>query len=234
MYRIVICDDEETAQKEMKALAAHLMKIQGEPCLIQCVKSPQQLIKLRQSGSRWDLILLDILMDGPEGLRLAEELRRSGDETDVVFVTSCAEYALEGYRSYPVNYLLKPLTKENFMPVLEHCLMRWRQEPLLKLDTGQGGSAAVPLKDLCYIEVFRRELVVHCVDRRVTGNGALTELAQQLSGSRFYRSHRSFLVNLDWVTGIQRYHFLLKNGEQVPIAVRNYPEAQRRWLEHLA
>ncbi|MDC7291709.1 LytTR family DNA-binding domain-containing protein [Blautia schinkii] len=234
MYRIIICDDEETARKEIKALVLHLMDIIGEPCLVQCVKSPEQLLKLRQKGARWDLILLDILMGGPDGLRLAEDLRRSGDETDVVFVTSCAEYALDGYRSYPVSYLLKPLTKESLRPVLGRCLSRWRQEPLLHLDTGHGGSAAVAVKDICYIEVFRRELVVHCADREVTGMGALTELAQQLTGRRFYRSHRSFLVNLEWVAGIQRYHFLLKNGARVPIAVRSYPEAQKRWLEHLS
>ncbi len=232
MYRIMICDDEKADREKTEALVIHLMERLGEACRTEYAASPSELLRAREKGAEWDLILLDILMDGPSGLQLAEELHRDGDGTDVVFVTSCAEYALEGYRSYPVSYLLKPLTKESLMPVLEHCLSRRREEPFLNLDIGEGGREMVSQKEICYIEVFRRELVVHCAGRVMTGTGALSAVVKQLPGTKFYRSHRSFLVNLEWVTGIQRYHYILKDGNTVPIAVRSYAEAQQKWLDY--
>ncbi|QNM05322.1 LytR/AlgR family response regulator transcription factor [Qiania dongpingensis] len=234
MYRIMVCDDDKADREKTEALVIRLMERLGEACRTEYAASPEELLRAREKGAEWDLILLDILMDGPSGLQLAEELHRDGDGTDVVFVTSCAEYALEGYRSYPVSYLLKPLTKENLMPVLEHCLSRWREEPFLNLDIGEGGREMVPLKEICYIEVFRRELVVHCAGRDVTGTGALSAVIKQLPATKFYRSHRSFLVNLEWVTGIQRYHYILKDRNTVPIAVRSYAEAQQKWLDYFS
>ena len=120
------------------------------------------------------------------------------------------------------------------MPVLKHCLQHWRKAPLLSINPGKGGLITVPLKEICYIEVFRRDLVIHCKNQILTGTGGLSALMEQLPEAGFYRSHRSFIVHLDWVAGICKYQYILKNKDKVPIAIRHYPEAQRRWLEYLS
>lgn len=231
MYRIMICDDEKDEQKKIGGLVDRLMDLLGQPCQIEYASSPEELLRGRACGRKWDLILLDILMNGPSGLTLAQQLHQGGDGTDVVFVTSCAEFALEGYRAYPVSFLVKPLTRDTLLPVLEHCLSHWREAPVFQLEMAERGKVMIPVKEISYIEVFRREIVVHCGDHTETGIGALTEISKQLPGSRFYRCHRSFIVNLEQVVGIKRYQFILRDNGTVPIAVRNYAQAQQRWAD---
>lgn len=233
MYRIAICDDEAQDLEKISELAGTLLREQGLACEIQTFAAAADLAEARFQGAAWDLILLDIIMDGQDGIALASALRAAGDETDLVFITCSPEYALAGYESYPVSYLLKPITRKNLGPVLTRCLKRRQKQPCLVLDGQEGGKVALPLAEIVYIEVFRREVVVHCKNGAVTCQGALNAVLELLPPELFYRCHRSFVVNLAYVNEIHKYYFQLKGAAQAPIAMRVYPQAQRRWLEFL-
>lgn len=233
MYLIAVCDDVARDREEMASMVAALLRAVGIETQTKRFSSAAELLAAYRQGENWDLILLDIMMEGTDGIELAEALRAAGDETDLVFITSSPEYALAGYRAYPVSYLLKPLTKEKLAPVLSRCLERRQALPSLVLDALEGGKVTVPLGDIRYIEVFRREVVVHCKNRCLSCVGPLNTVLAELPAEGFYRCHRSFVVNLAHISGIQKYRFLLRGGEEVPIAIRAYPEAQERWLNYL-
>lgn len=233
IYRVAVCDDEALDLGAMAALAGVLLREAGVEHTLSRFRSAAGLLDARGRGAAWDLILLDIMMQGQDGIALAEDLRRAGDETDLIFITSSPEYALAGYRAYPVSYLLKPLSREKLSPVLTRCLRRRQKLPCLVLEALQGGKYTIPLGDIRYLEVFRRELVVHCGDRTLSCAGPLSAVLDTLPEAGFYRCHRSFVVNLAHVSGIQKYRFLLRNGGEVPIAMRPYRQAQARWLAFL-
>lgn len=233
MYQVAVCDDVERDLSEMAAVAAGLLKESGMEPEIQRFCSAAELLAARTRGVSWDLILLDIMMDGQDGIELAEALRMTGDETDLIFITSSPEYALAGYRSYPVSYLLKPITREKLGPVLSHCLERREKLPSLVLDVPEGAKITLTLGDICYIEVYRRELVVHCKDRVLSCVGPLNAVLAELPAESFYHCHRSYVVNLNQVSGVRKFCFMLRGGGEVPVAVRAYPEAQARWLDYL-
>lgn len=233
MYQVAVCDDVARDLDEMDAVTTSLLRETGMETHVERFRSAAELLAARSRGTSWDLILLDIMMDGKDGIELAETLREAGDETDLIFITSSPEYALAGYRAYPVSYLLKPLTREKLSPVLSRCLERRRKLPSLVLDALEGGKITLPLGEICFIEVFRRELVVHCKDRTLSCAGPLNAVLAELPAEGFYRCHRSYVINLNQVSGVRKYCFLLRDGGEVPIAVRAYPEAQARWLDHL-
>ncbi len=233
MYCVAVCDDVERDLSEMVAVTAALLR---EGCIefeIHRFHSAAEMMAAYGGGEVWNLILLDIMMDGKDGIWLAETLRSTGNETDLIFITSSPEYALAGYRSFPVSYLLKPLTREKLAPVLSRCLERRQKLPSLVLASLEGGKITLPLGEIRYIEVFRRELVVHCKDRSLSCAGPFNAVLAELPAEKFYHCHRSYVVNLNQVSGVRKYCFLLRNGEQVPIAIRAYPEAQARWLDYL-
>lgn len=233
VYRVAICDDVERDLEQMTGLAVSLLKEERVECAVDRFHAARELLRAKRLGGSWDLILLDIMMDEQDGIELADALREAGDETDLVFITASPEYALAGYRSYPVSYLMKPLTRDALRPVLRRCLEAHRRVPTLTLDAMEGGKAAFPLRDISFIEVFRRELVVHCGADRVSCAGSLSAALERLPGECFYRCHRSFVVNLAYVNGIRKYCFLLRSGGTVPVAMREYPEAQKRWLAYV-
>lgn len=233
IYQVAICDDVVRDLEEMVAVTTTLLREAGIESRIERFRSAAELLSAWKRGDKWDLILLDIMLDGQDGIELAEALRSAGAETDLVFITSSPEYALAGYRSYPVSYLLKPLTREKLEPVLTRCLERKQTLPSFVVNDPEGGKLTVPLGDIRFIEVFRRELAVHCKGRDITGAGPLNAVLSELPAERFYRCHRSYVVNLAQVSGVRKYCFLLRGGGEVPIAIRTYPEAQARWLAYL-
>lgn len=233
MYRVAVCDDVERDLEDTAACAAAVLREAGAQPAVERFRSAAGLLSARARGAAWDLIVLDIMLDGQDGIGLAEELRRAGDNTDLVFVTSSPEFALAGYRAYPVSYLLKPITREKLSPVLSRCLERRRKAPCLVLDAPDGGNITVSPADILYVEIFRRELVVHCRARTVSCTGSLSATLDALPADCFYRCHRSYVVNLAHVVGVQKYRFLLRGGGEVPIAMRPYQEARARWLDFL-
>ena len=233
LYRVAVCDDVARDLENMAVAVEGFLKEAGLESWIERYSCAAELLSAKDRGGVWNLILLDIMMDGQNGIELAETLRKAGDETDLIFVTSSPEYALAGYQSYPVSYLLKPLTREKLEPVLRRCLDRRQKRPSLILDASEGGKVTIPLGDIRYVEVFRRELAVHIKDRTISCTGSLKAALESLPPESFYRCHRSFIVNLAYVSGIQKYRFLLRGGGEVPIAMRPYQEAQARWLAYL-
>lgn len=234
VYRVAVCDDIVRELEETAALTAALLEEAGVESCIRKYGSAAELLAARSRGEAWDLILLDIIMDGKDGIELAESLRTAGDDTDLVFTTSSTEHALAGYRSYPVSYLLKPLTRDSLEPVLTRCLKSRRRFPPLVLDVLEGGKTTVQPEEIRYVEIFGRELMVHFVEgKSVSCTGPLKATMDLLPSGCFYRCHRSFVVNLAHVSGIRKYCFLLHGGGEVPIAMRHYQEAQSQWLTYL-
>jgi DNA-binding LytR/AlgR family response regulator len=89
-----------------------------------------------------------------------------------------------------------------------------------------GGERMIGVDDILYIEVFGTELNVHCRRSVVLCSGTLVEASSLLSSTDFYRSHRSFIVNLRYTVGIERYQFRMVNGDAVAVAKNRYAEVK--------
>ena len=107
------------------------------------------------------------------------------------------------------------------------------RKPSIILNGADGRKSGFCVSDIIYIEVFRTELEVHCVGGKTTCIGSLREVCEKLPGSRFYRSHRSFIVNLGRVRHIEKYQFTMDNGDVVTVAKNRYAEAKKAWRDYL-
>ena len=70
----------------------------------------------------YDLLLLDVLMPGVSGMQAAREIRERNSRTEIVFLTSSPEYAVESYSVRAHYYLLKPVTEEKLFPILDRLM----------------------------------------------------------------------------------------------------------------
>lgn len=231
MYQIVLCDDDKKDREIILSLLEKIMNEEDIPFSVNQFESAGELMAEKKESGSWDLLILDILMDGKNGIELAEELRGMGDQTDIIFVTVSPEFALAGYRSWPVSYLLKPLTEEAFREVMKRSLKKISKEPALIFNMRKGGLLNIKLKDIFYIEVFGEELVVHDETGGYSCSGTMKDICAMLPQSEFYRCHRSFVVNLSSVNRIKRYEYTLTNGQTVSIAKGSWQEAKRRWMD---
>lgn len=230
MFRIAVCDDSETSSAELSGCIKELAKEISLETAVDVFRNFKSLYKAIQT-EEYQLLILETLVAGVNGIEFARMARQIGYAGEIVFHTSSAEYALEAYGAYPAGYVLKPPTKKKMRGVFRHITEKYQRQPAIVLKTKEGEKIPVNISQIWYIEVFRTELDVHCAGDVKTCVGSLTDVFDQLGDVRFYRSHRSFIVNMEFVSKMDKYAFTMKNGDKVIIAKNRYAEAKAKFEE---
>lgn len=223
MFRIAICDE---MQPQAAELARQLQSLAGEiplECEVEIFHSFRQLQKALAENI-YRMLILETWVGGVSGIDFGRHLRMTDGETDIVFCTADAESALAAYAVFPSGYLIKPADRKQLRDVFRRVADKYRQKPSIVLRGIDGGEHIVSVEDILYIEVFGTELDVHCTDGVLKCTGALNEAGSLLSSTDFYRCHRSFIVNLRHAVGIERYQFMMGNGDAVAVAKNRYTD----------
>jgi len=152
--KIGICDDEKATREMLKGKVKKLY--------------PQADILLYTSGEELlagelpDILLLDIQMQGKSGIEAAEELRLTGRQLIIIFVTAIEDYVFQAFDVDAFHYLVKPFSDEKFSEVLQkaaeklkkpECGNGKRNTPSFLVTTG-GTHITVNFEDIVYAEVF--------------------------------------------------------------------------------
>ena len=233
MFRIAICDKTPAQSEQMaKTIRSGIVSGGGTNFTIDCFSSLAELKKMiGKELTRYRLVVMETEVDGEDGVEAAKQLRKMGCMADIVFCTEDPSRALEAYAAYPSGYILKPCAGSDLCDAVTFIAERNGRKPSIILKGDDGRKYGFRVDDIIYIEVFRTELEVHCVDARFTCTGSLREVCEKLPKNRFYRAHRSFIVNLSRVTQIERYQFTMDNGDVVTVAKNRYAEAKKVWKD---
>lgn len=206
----------------------------GIPVSLVSGESGEELLAAFRPG-RFDLLFLDIYMTGITGIEALERIRQSDPNVDVCIVTTSRDFALESYRMHAVRYLEKPAVREDVEELLREELRKKESHPHLELRQ-QGEPVRIPYDQITMMEQHGRSVRVFLAGGGVlTGPGNLTKIEKLLSLPGFFRCHKSYLVNLFYVTGIDRelMVFVLQGREQAYIARRRFWAAKRAYEEAL-
>ena len=232
MIKMAICDDEPLMVRELAGhLAGYLEEHSITSCSVSSFSGGRAL--LERAGS-FDVIFLDIQMERPDGMETARLLRQRGDDSLLVFVTVLKELVFDAFQVEAFDYLLKPLDSVCFKRTMDRifrALERKRPEDIV-IQRGSG-CEVVPLSDLAYCEVLGRKVYLHKKDGAVIDYyGRLEDLERRVDG-RFFKCHRSYLVNLDYVRGCQEGQVLLSQGERIPASRLRERELTQALLRHM-
>ena len=217
MIKIAICDDEPLMAQE---LAGHLAEYMKEKSITAYdLSSFPDGRALLGAVDCFDVIFLDIQMEHPDGMETAKLLRRRGDHSLLVFVTVLKELVFDAFQVEAYDYLLKPLDGDRFRRVIDRAV-----RALERRDNGrilvQRGTVRriVPLADITYGEVLGRKVYLHLRSGGLVDYyEKLENLERQVDG-RFFRCHRSYLVNLDFVLGCGGGRVTLSQGAEIPVS----------------
>lgn len=168
---------------------------------------------------QYDLIFMDIFMDGLTGIQTIAKVREVDSQVAVAFITTSKDFALESYRLEAFKYIEKPATKKAVVEALQLAQLKQQTVERLVLRTSSN-MLSYPIFQILYLEQKGRNLMVHLADGgHVSVAKKLDEVSQQLEGKNFLRCHKSFLVNLAFVRGIDRElsTFSMEQGDNVHI-----------------
>ena len=232
MVKFAICDDEPMMARE---LAGHLADYMKENRITAySVSSFHDGRALLESGTSFDVIFLDIQMEQPDGMETARLLRRRGDHSLLVFVTVLKELVFDAFQVEAYDYLLKPLDSARFKQTMNRVLRSLKQRTAEDIVIQRGtGCEVVLLSDIVYCEVLGRKIYLHKSDGTVSDYyDKLEDLERRVDG-RFFKCHRSYLVNLDYVRGCQDGQVLLSQGERIPASRLRERELTQALLRYM-
>ncbi len=225
MINVAVCDDSAYAPEIVAALY-ELAEGQAEVA-VDAFKSAAAL-KNEMKSKKYDIFLLDPDVADGDGLSLAREIRASLPECDIILMNANEKYAVEGYSVFSVGYILKPASQKDLRTPFLYALDKYRKKPAVVFKDKNGARVAVSIAELLYIEVIGTELHIHKRTGVAKCQGSLTEVCQKLPEAQFYRSHRSYVVNMEYVVRAVKYHFVMDNGDKVTIAKNRYAEAKEK------
>ena len=187
------------------------------------------------SADMYDVIFLDIYMDGMTGMEAADQIRGQDASCRLVFTTSTAEYAVESYEVNASYYLVKPYSYEKLKDALARCAADYLEEfQYIKVPL-QSGSDRLLLHQIVYTEYEKRRIIIHLKD----GSTDSVTMSQQLFKGLlleypyFCDCIKGILVNFEAVDQLLKDGFLLKNGAYIPISRLKYREVKDQFLRHL-
>ncbi|HXT50622.1 MAG TPA: response regulator [Thermoanaerobaculia bacterium] len=236
--RVLIVDDEEPARRLLTELLAGEddVTVAGE-CRngFEAVQAIQTLAP--------DLVLLDVQMPKLDGFEVLELL---DSPPMVVFVTAYDEYAVRAFEVHAVDYLLKPVSGERLHAALERVRARLAShEPpvasasLTRAARPAGGHLervlvrdgdkvhVVPVVRVDYFEAQGDSVVLRVGADKLRKATTLNDLERELDPGRFLRVHRSYILNLDRLAGLELYAkdsrvAILKDGTKLPVSRPGY------------
>ena len=232
MIKFAICDDEPLMARE---LAGHLADYMNEKSITAYgLSSFSNGRALLEDGGGFDVIFLDIQMEQPDGMETARLLRRRGDRALLVFVTVLKECVFDSFDVEACGYLLKPLDRARFRRTMDRVLRFLEQRTAEDIVIQRGtGCEVVLLSDIVYCEVLGRKIYLHKSDGTVSGYYDKLESLERRVDGRFFKCHRSYLVNLDYVRGCQDGQVLLSQGEHIPASRLRERELTQALLRRL-
>lgn len=235
MFHIAICDDEEYFRLREKKLIEQYMENCGYACQIDLYASGKELLWKADTNLRYDVIFLDVSMEEMDGLETAGKIRELSGTVYIVFVTAYITYALEGYKVGAVRYILKE--EESLESALKECLDtitdRMNDEEAVCEIELQNEKKRIPTDAILYVESRLHKVIFFIIEdgvKEYARYGRLDTVEKELQQYGFYRVHQSFLVNMKYAIGVERYKVSLENGTEISISKKYYKNVETEYI----
>ena len=235
MVKTAFCDDDIATLGEMQAFLDRYRRERNREISYAAFHSPLELLSEMERGARFDVLFLDILMPGENGIETVAEIRNYDRSVKIIFLTSSPEFAVKSYEVEAYFYQLKPLRWESFSRVMDSVLERCEQERENRLILQcKSGITCLDPGRLEFCEVIHRTLLFHLSSGKVLeGTGTLDELSRRLAPCGcFLRPHRSYLIHLGYVRNISSRAVTMVSLTEIPIPRGKYNEIKDAFLAY--
>jgi DNA-binding LytR/AlgR family response regulator len=236
MLQIAVCDDNNDELFNMEQLINQYRTSKNFDCEYAVFPNGFELIAALQKGKRFDLYCLDIIMPGFSGMDAAEEIRGFDKTAQILFFTSSPEFAVKSYTVKAVNYVLKPVTKEKFFFTFDEMLERIKTEKDedVLIVKSKDGIQKILISNLVFAEVYGRDVLYHL------RSGKIIECTEPFSSTCdnllkygcFIKTHRCYLVNMQYVDTIENNKITLQSLSSVPVAQGKVREIKEQYLNY--
>lgn len=209
-----ICDDDPLFRKEVREFLIDYKTQRRIHLDILEFPNGQSLLNYDRS---FDIVLLDYEMPKINGLTVAKELRRRKNICCIVFLTSYPEYAIEAYEVSTYRYLVKPLYEIKLKKCLDNYITERKMQAPIVINM-DGEQYTVNSEDIIFLEGAGKFCNIYTVDNVFRSSKTLSAVYDMLPQHCFFRTHKSYVVNMYCISSIKDFCVMLNNGEKAKIS----------------
>jgi DNA-binding LytR/AlgR family response regulator len=231
---IAICDDNLGELSRISSVLEDYRRECNNAITYETFNNATTLLETIKNKS-YDLLILDILMPCITGMEAAREIRQFNTEVPIIFLTSSREYAVESYRVNAEDYILKPVIKDEMIHVINKQFDKLMQNDAFVTIKVENGIIKLPLSKIVYVEVVNRRVQFNLTSAELHETyGYLADYENNLLAEHFfYKPHRSYLINLNYATKLDKNGFATTIGHTVPVARDAFSKAKAAYMKHL-
>lgn len=227
--RIAICDDEKIEVNLLKTEIAALFEEPDMP-VIDVFISGEQLLEKVMEKNYYDLIFLDILMTDLSGIEVAERLRTLCPRTQFVFVTNSRNYAVEAFSVRALNYLVKPITKDQVKDSFDRYDSR-SFKAYIEVKLGKD-FVKIYLENIFVLESSHNHTIIKTDGGEIRVNIAMRELEGKLDDS-FIKLSRGVTVNMQYISEMKKDSCVLEDGRTVLLSRAKRNEIRSQYNNYI-
>ncbi len=215
--KIAVCDDEKVSRNRIIGFIKPYQEKDVEITICEFCCG-EDLVAAYESGEYFDIIFLDIQMTNIDGVETAKKIRETDKNTIIFFITSYISFISDTLRVGTFQFLVKPVEKEEFNIDFERALEAFRISHYKYLFKQKEGTCIIEIKEIFFIEVYKKHLFVNTGKNIFECTGTLAEEEKKLKSYNFVLCHKSYLVNLRYIKFIGIDNIQLTNGKQIPLS----------------
>ncbi len=216
MIRIAICDDEKHMSDHIRAMASDFFRKKNREICFRIFSSGEELLSY---DGQIDILFLDIQMKGMDGIETARKLRAFKFRGFLIFITVLKEMVFQSFEVQAYDYLVKPMDKKQFAKTMDrlYASMQTASEDSLLVQKGYEGRI-IREDEIVFCEIIDRKIYLNLASGEVVDYYERIENLETKLDNRFYRCHRSYLINLKHLKGYKNGTACMDNGKEIPVS----------------
>ncbi|QEK10975.1 response regulator transcription factor [Crassaminicella thermophila] len=231
--KCIIVEDEYPSREELKYFIKEYSSIE----IIEEFEEALSALKFLEKNNV-DVIFLDINMPQLDGMTFSKVISKFKQKPKIVFITAYKEYAVEAFEVHAFDYILKPYSKERMIHALkkledseEKFDKTYKYDKIILCKNEK--MIVIDWVDIYYCEAHERETIVYAKDEKYVAKMNISQFFEKLPKDKFFRSHRSYILNLDKIQEIipwfnNTYNVKLVDIDaQIPVSRKNIKEFRR-------
>jgi DNA-binding LytR/AlgR family response regulator len=235
--KIAICDDDNLELEKIKNIVEEfIISKQSEyQITVTAFTNGDELLRYINKHGGFDLLILDIIMPGMNGIELATEIREKSDNCKIIFLTSSPEFAVNSYKVNAFYYLLKTSLSTELAFLLNKALDYMREESSNSVIIKEKGKLTrLQISKIKYIESINHTVNFHLHNSDIISClSTLNEFHDiLLTDKRFIKCHKSFIVNMNCVKSISNKDFILDDKTLIPISRQVFQQVKILYFDY--
>ncbi len=230
--RILVCDDDKKYRDAVKKYILSNL-CENSEAVIETLASGRDLVSYCLKNKP-DILFLDIELGDINGIMLARHLRREFPSLIIVYITNHPSYVFSCFETEPLNFLRKPLDIEEFNTTFKRIMKKYSEIHNAIPIKWHNDSINLEIKDICYIESYKRHLLYHLFNGdcyEVVGR--IEDIYNVIKPNGFIRTHQGYVANMMYIKDFGDSEVHMKNGDSVLMSVRKKKNTKEAYYNYI-